>query len=519
MEKIILRKRDEVRFDLIDVSPSILMELRDHFSFMAPNYRFHPLYKQKRWDGRIRLINLNERPFSSLYIGLFPDLVQFCSDRGYSLEIDGNDEKALMNPDGFAEEDAVILDSIPKRYEPRDYQQKAVISSIEKQRQIIVSSVGSGKSLMLYLLSFWFIRKKHQKSGGKVLIVVPTTSLVSQMKGDFLDYSMNSDVFSPLIHEIYSGKEKHHIDSPIVISTFQSLAGKMSDEWYDQFGMVIIDEAHRATAKSLIDILEKCRNCSMRIGTTGTIPNAKDQKINEMSLRGLIGPIRQFTTTKELQDKKQLAELDISCIITKHQKKKNTFIVDETADPAKRYQQEIEYLCQHQERNQLIVEYAFSHSKDINALVLFNLVEKHGKILFEMAHERLDAAEREIFFISGGTKTEEREAIRSYVEKKGKGCIIFASSSVFSTGINIKNLSCIIFAQSFKSQIRVIQSIGRGLRVSDNNDRTTLIDIIDDLHPGRKSKKNYTYHHGIERLQHYTDQQWNYSIKEIDLRT
>ena len=88
IDKIILKKRDEVRFDLIDVSPSILMELRDHFSFMAPNYRFHPLYKQKRWDGRIRLINLNERPYSSLYIGLFTDLVQFCSDRGSSLEVD-----------------------------------------------------------------------------------------------------------------------------------------------------------------------------------------------------------------------------------------------------------------------------------------------------------------------------------------------------------------------------------------------------------------------------------------------
>lgn len=510
-EKIKLRISNAVNLDLIDLSPSILMELRDHFSFFAPGYKFHKLYKQKRWDGKIHLVNVNK---PRLYIGLFPDLVEFCNERKYRIEFIEN--KFVSFDDVFGdssldEDDARILDSIPKKYEPRDYQQDAIVSSIEKRRQIVLSSVGSGKSLIIYLLSFWFLRK-HEK---KVLIVVPTTSLVSQMKSDFIEYSMNEKVFSPLIHEIYSGKEKHNISAPIIISTFQSIAGKMNPEWFHDFGMVIVDECHRASAKSFIDILEKCGNSFYRIGTTGTIPKQKDQKIAEMTMKGLIGPVKRFTTTKELQEKKQLAELEIDCVVLKHDPKNPISAIAKNSgiDPSERYQKEIEYLCTNENRNRFIIECAMSNR--VNTLVLFNLVEKHGKVLHEMA--RSLHPERDVFFISGETDTDERETIRKYVEKKQNGCVIFASSSVFSTGINIKNLSCIIFAQSFKSQIRVIQSIGRGLRISDDGSKTLLIDIIDDLHPRRKSKKNYTYNHGIERLQYYTDEKWTFKIREMEL--
>ena len=151
--------------------------------------------------------------------------------------------------------------------------------------------------------------------------------------------------------------------------------------------------------------------------------------------------------------------------------------------------------------------------QDGNTLVLFQFVEKHGKILYDLikekAHER-----RKVFFVSGEVDAEVREEIRGIVEKQ-KNAIIVASLGTFSTGVNIRNLHNIIFASPSKSQVKVLQSIGRGLRKSEDGRTTVLFDLMDDMH--YRQKKNYTLIHAIERMKIYKKEEFDFEIFEVKL--
>ena len=148
-----------------------------------------------------------------------------------------------------------------------------------------------------------------------------------------------------------------------------------------------------------------------------------------------------------------------------------------------------------------------------NTLVLYNYVEKHGKPLYDLIKGKADE-DRKVFFVSGGTDTTDREAIRNIMERM-QNAIIVASLGTFSTGINIRNLHNIIFASPSKSQIRVLQSIGRGLRKSDDGKDTNLYDITDDL--SWKSRKNFALLHSEERLKIYDKEKFNYKTYKVDL--
>jgi superfamily II DNA or RNA helicase len=204
-------------------------------------------------------------------------------------------------------------------------------------------------------------------------------------------------------------------------------------------------------------------------------------------------------------DKGALAELSIDVLLLKYNDEYCRLI-----NKAK-YQDEIDFIVKHEPRNRLISNLALD--QDGNTLVLFQLVEKHGKPLYSMiadkAHKR-----RKVFFVAGSTDVDTREKIREITEKE-KNAIIVASLGTFSTGINIRNLHNIIFASPSKSQIKVLQSIGRGLRKSDDGRITKLYDIADDLH--WKANKNYTLNHAAERIKIYTKERFNYKIYEITL--
>jgi superfamily II DNA or RNA helicase len=175
------------------------------------------------------------------------------------------------------------------------------------------------------------------------------------------------------------------------------------------------------------------------------------------------------------------------------------------------YVEEMDYIVRHAKRNNFIRNLAID--QDGNTLVLFQYVEKHGKVLHDLirkaAHEK-----RKIFFVSGATGVDARENIREVTESQ-KNAIIVASYGVFSTGINIRNIHNIIFASPSKSQIRVLQSVGRGLRKSDDGSDTFLFDITDDLH--HKKRKNYTLTHGAERVKIYSKEKFKYQIYEVKL--
>jgi len=149
-----------------------------------------------------------------------------------------------------------------------------------------------------------------------------------------------------------------------------------------------------------------------------------------------------------------------------------------------------------------------------NTLVLFQYVEKHGKPLHDLIRNKLGDSKRKLFYVSGETGVDDREKVREITEQENDA-IIVASLGTFSTGINIKRLHNIIFASPSKSQIKVLQSIGRGLRKSGDGIHTTVYDIADDLH--WKSRKNYTLDHAAERIKIYSKEQFDYKVYEIDL--
>lgn len=475
-----------------------VMDLSEAFTFFVDGYKFIPAYRNKLWDGRIRLYDARRR---TLPYGLLYKSLQFISERGYEVNLDPS-----LKPDNIPTKEELLefvqsldIRSRGKAITPRDYQVEAFIRSVTQQRSLVISPTGSGKSLIIYMLIRYFL--KHNKN--RALIIVPTTSLVEQMKKDFADYSSADSTFDAeqTCHQIYSGKEKHDFAANVVITTWQS-AIKCGKNWFNQYGMVIGDEAHLFKAKSLNTIMGNLVNARYRIGTTGTLDGSQ---CNELVLIGNFGPIHKVITTKDLIANDTLADLNIQCIVLNHDD------VLRKAAAKMDYQSEIATIVEHPNRNNFITKLALTQKG--NTLVIFNLVKKHGVPLYQLIKEQAPE-DKKIFYVSGEINAAERETIREITESEN-GAVIVASSQTFSTGINIKNLHNVIFAAPTKSQIRVLQTIGRGLRKSDNGQGTTIYDISDNL--SWRKRKNYTMKHAQERIQIYTREGFKFKVYEIDM--
>jgi superfamily II DNA or RNA helicase len=501
---LIIGQRDETHVHLASEDSGMLMEISEFFTFMVPGYKWMPLYKNKLWDGKCRLFNSRT---GLLPRGLLQKVIQFCEDRNYQIEA----EPQLFHRYDFTDSvdqfadyaKSLKLSARGEEIDALDYQIDAYSHAITNKRAILLSPTGSGKSLMIYLIIRWFLEYHAHKK--RVIIIVPTVSLVEQMFKDFDDYSRFDDSFSveKTCHRIYSGKDKTTNHS-VIITTWQS-AIAMRPDWFLNFGLVVGDEAHLFKAKSLTTIMDRLKNAEVRIGTTGTLDGSL---VHEMVLEGAFGPVKRVTTTKDLIDSDRLAKLVIYTVVLKY------------TDAARRsfgkktYQEEIDYIVSHSGRNRFIVNLTADQTG--NTLVLYNLVAKHGKPLFEMLRKKLASLgqtdSRRLFFVSGSVDAEEREKIREITEKE-KNAIIVASMGTFSTGINIRNLHNVVFASPTKSQVRVLQSIGRGLRKSDDGRATTVFDLSDDL--SWKKKKNYTLDHGIERVKIYSRERLPFKVAEV----
>ena len=478
---------------LVDCEGHQLKELSEYFSFFVPGHRYMPAFKRKVWDGKIRLFNQMTR---ELNVGLYPHLKKFALDRMYPVQLVDNDEYGHPELRNKVQHKSLVkyLDSLDAPFEIRDYQYDAISHGIENKRCLLLSPTGSGKSFIIYNLLRWYY-DNHDKN---MLIIVPTTSLVEQLYKDFYEYGF--DVENE-VHRIYSGKDKI-TDKRIIISTWQSIY-RLKFDWFEQFGAVFGDEVHLFKAKSLTGVMNKCKNAEYRFGTTGTLDGTET---NKLVLEGLFGLTRKVIATKDLQVRGTLAGLDINVLLLRYH---NDICHNMKG---KTYAEEVDFLVRHEKRNNFIKKLTLDLKG--NSLVLFQYVEKHGKELFDIIRKDADK-NRKVFYVSGEVDAKDREQIRGIVESQ-KDAIIVASLGTFSTGINIKNLHNIVFASPSKSQIKVLQSIGRGLRQSDDGSNTTLYDIADDLHV--KGHKNFTLRHSGERIKIYAKEQFPYKIIPIDLK-
>jgi len=494
MSDLVIKKVNE-SYIKIDCERHIAKELSEYFQFYVPGYQFVPAFRNKIWDGKVRLYNLQT---SQIYFGLLPYLQLFCEEREYTVEcqdnVDVENEYPLYHAKKFIE--SLNLHARGEPLEARDYQIDAFVHAMQRKRALLLSPTASGKSLIIYLI----FQQLHKYQNLKGLVVVPTTSLVEQLYSDFADY--NNENMEPLLHRIYQGKEKV-TDKPLTISTWQSLY-KMPKEYFEQFDYVIGDEAHNFKAQSLTSILTSCTNAKYRIGLTGTLDGTKTHKL---VLEGLFGPVKKVITTKELIDTNRVSNFEIKCLVLKHS--------DEIAKEYKQktYQEEIQYLISNTARNKFIKNLAVSLGN--NTLILYQMVEKHGEVLYNMIKDTKKIGNRKVFFVHGGTETSDREEIRRIMEIENDA-IIVASFGTFSTGINIRNLHNIIFAMPTKSTIRTLQSIGRGLRQADGKDIATLYDIADDMRVGKHM--NFTLKHFVERVKIYNEEKFPYKMYKIGLK-
>lgn len=498
MTDIIISKLNETTLN-IDCDSGIMMELASHFSFFVEGYKFMPRFKARVWDGKI---NLFDARFGTLPSGLYYDLVSHATKLGYTTSVKEskfgfpNDTTNVTYDEIKEFVESLNIHSNGIKIEARDFQIQSIFNCIKYQKQISITPTGGGKSMIIYCLYRWY-----ESKGKSTMLVVPNLSLIKQMWSDMKDYSSHNgfDIDTNL-HIIAEGTAKT-INTSLTLATWQSIC-KQPSEWLNQADCIIMDEAHSGKADVVKGIFEKATEVKYRVGVTGSLDKSAT---NKMVLRGVIGEISQDKTTRELIDEGHLSDVNISCIILKYNKESKKLIKD--AD----YQTEIDFLNSHYLRNKFIRKLALMQ-KGVT-LVLFSRVDSHGIPLYEDIKKH--ATTQQVHMVHGEVEADAREEIRNIVQTPGDH-IIVASTGTMSTGSNVPLISTIIFASPTKSVIKVMQSIGRGLRKAAGKTGLKLYDIADSIVPS-KVKPNFVMRHFIERLRIYNDERHNYKITEVQL--
>lgn len=486
MSDLVIAKKNEIYLK-IECDAHIKHELSDQFTFDVPGAKFMPQFRGRHWDGKIRLFNIQT---GEIYAGLLDKLISFCDNHNYKFEFTNNKYYGLPGEVDESISYEGVKDYMKSicSHEPRDYQIQGVYDALRYKRKLLLSPTASGKSLMIYSVVRYFVEK-----GLKILLVVPTTSLVEQMYKDFEDYSWNSEEYC---HRVYGGNERVS-EKSVTISTWQSIY-KLDKNYFSNFDVVIGDEAHQFKSKSLISIMSNLHDAKYRFGFTGTLDGSQTHKL---VLEGLFGPTYKLIKTDDLIKQGYLSKLKIKVLLLKHESQK---IND--------YEEEVQLLIGNSKRNKFIKNLVVDLKE--NTLVLFNRVSTHGEPLYDLINNDV-GKQRKVFFIHGGVDTEERELVRKITEEE-TNAIIVASYGTFSTGINIKNLHNVVFASPSKSRIRNLQSIGRVLRKGKEKVSATLYDIADDM--THNNKRNYTLNHLVERIKIYNEENFDYEIITINFK-
>ncbi|AIA64858.1 DNA helicase [Cronobacter phage S13] len=484
----------------IEASNSLIMEIREYFSFDVEGARFNPKFKWGSWDGKIRLMDNN----GNLPIGLVSMLVKFANENDYNIYVDDSfqPEHMMTRPEFDSWIEKLKIYAGQNEIKPYYYQADSVFEAINGQRRTLNLPTSAGKSLIQSLIARWYCENLE----GKILMIVPTTALVDQMIDDFTDYRL----FPRQAMLGIRGGTKRDSDALVYVSTWQT-ACKQPAEWFKQFGCLMVDECHLATGAQIGKIVKNMVHCRFKFGLSGSL---KDGKSNVLQYIGMFGQVFRPVTTKTLMEEGQVSELKINSVFLRYTDEES--VIMKGSD----YQKEIKYITEHKKRNAWICRLALKlASKNENSVIMFKNI-KHGKLLYEALSKKHD----KVFYVSGETDTDTRTALKKAAELDS-GMIIVASYGVMSTGISIKNLHHVVFAHPIKSKILVLQSIGRVLRLHGSKAVATLWDIVDDMAVKTKSKTakkkyshlNYGMKHGLDRIQRYNDEKFDYHMAEVIL--
>lgn len=450
--------------------------LRERFSVQNPAYRSNNPYVQ----SRLYCIT----PSGKFEIGLLKEISNAISKEGYGVEIE-EDIKNVFSPINLQTD--FSLSSLNMDY--RDYQEQAIKQTISHGRGIIILPTASGKTYVMAGL-IKNIKLMLNKPEAKVLVLVPSIQLVEQTYKDFLDYGL-TDITK------WSGKNRPDFEnSKIIIAGTQILLSKSTDlSILSQIDLFLCDEVHGIRKGNSINKIFSLLDTPYTFGFTGTMPPSL---IDQWNIIGKFGPINYEEKTKTLEQKDYIATFKIIILKIKHNNLPSTITMPDRS--LESFQRELDFLLQDKRRNEIICN--LSKKLQNNTIIMVDRID-HGLVLMDILKQ---GTEKLFYFIRGTTDIEEREKIRQLMNHQDD-IIVVAMSKIFSTGINIPNLHNIIFASAGKAKIKIMQSIGRALRLHPNKKVANIFDISDNTIYSRK--------HLQQRIALYDSEKYLYEIKNL----
>lgn len=485
MKKCTIIVTDEVNCKIQGLELSDRKALVKMFEYEKPGARYLPSVKLGRWNGKVSYFGLG----GLTYINLLPDIIPVIDKAGYDIELqDTRNYNTTFAFDRVSEEvfsSHVWPDGHQSEGEPillRDYQVSLANLLMGNPGSIISAATGSGKTLLTAALSY------SVQKYGRSLVIVPNQSLVLQTETDYINVGLDVGVF-------FGGRKE--FGKTHTICTWQSLnsllkktqAGEAEisiGEFLDGVVCVIIDEAHGIKAEALKTLLTgEMAHIPIRWAMTGTIPKAK---FEAQALFVSIGPLVGELPTIELQDRGVLAQCHV-----------NIIQLQDSVEYAN-YQSELKFLLEDSKRLDKIAQVIDVIKDSGNTLILVDRVNA-GKELVD----RIPGS----VFISGNTKLADRKEEYDEVAVLD-GKVLVCTYGIAAVGINLPRLFNIVLIEPGKSFVRVIQSIGRGLRKASDKDHVEIWDIC--------SSTRFSKRHLTQRKVFYKEAQYPFSLEKISYR-
>ena len=462
----------------IKCEPELFGHIREHFSVPNDQYRFQRRFA--RYTPK-RLYAIT--PTGRFSPGIFFEIKRFVQDTYKDVAFAYN-QRFLQNIRPSYD----IKDLASLKLDLRDYQQDIVRQCLKIGRGVVVLATAGGKTLTMACLIETVFKKTDKPDQFKCLVVVPTLNLVHQTCQDFEDYNVSYSTCK------WTGNEPLDPTANVIVANVGILQSSKTDlDWTKYIDMLVVDEVHMLRKGNKINKLVKDIITPNKFGLTGTLP---EPMLDQWNIFGLIGPKLYEKNSKDLRDEEFIGKVKAKIIKLEH-----TFKPEPCENPNDKYRKEIEFITKSEFRNKLLGR--LCNNIDNNCLIMVDYIE-HGQLIYNQVVEQ--NSDKQVYYIRGDVEIDEREKIRGLMEKNDN-VLIIAISKIFSTGINIKNLHYIVFAGGGKAKIKIIQSIGRGLRLHKGKKELIIIDIMDQL--------NYGIKHGEKRMNLYDEEKINYSISTI----
>jgi len=463
---------------ILKCDPDIFGHIREQFSIPNKQYQF-----QRRFSRYVPKRLYAITPTGRFLPGIFYEIKRFVDDTyknvafGYSNVFLNN-----VKPRYFIEDLASL------KLDLRDYQQNIVKQCLKVGRGVVVLATAGGKTLTTACLIESIYKKCETPEKFRCLTIVPTLNLVHQTSKDFEDYNVSFTTCK------WTGDEPLDSTSNVVVANVGILQSSKTDtEWIKYIDLLVVDEVHMLRKGNKINKLVSSIITPNKYGLTGTLPECM---LDQWNIFGLMGPKLYEKSSKDLRDEEFIGNVQAQILEV------NYINRPENCDnPNDRYRKEIEFLTRNQYRNKLIGRLCMNFKN--NCLIMVDFIE-HGQLIYDSISKQNST--KQVYYIKGDVEIEEREKIRQLMEEHND-IVIVAISKIFSTGINIKNLHYIVFAGGGKAKIKIIQSIGRGLRLHNGKKDLIIVDIMDQLTYGIK--------HGQKRITLYNDEKIKYNTKTV----